>query len=65
MGNYFRKTRTRFHITKTKRLLETKNSWEKIKPNLSNINIKELRNFVAETVNGYGLKEASHFLRNI
>ena len=59
------KTRTRFHITKTKRLLEAKNSWEKIKSQLNNKNIKELRQFVAETVNGYGLKEASHFLRNI
>ncbi|MEK6844132.1 MAG: DNA lyase [Nanoarchaeota archaeon] len=59
------KSRTRFHITKTKRLMGAKESWEKIKHSLDNNNIKELRNFIAETVNGYGLKEASHFLRNI
>ena len=59
------KSKTRFHITKTKRILEAKDNWNKIKYNLNNKEVKELRNFLAETVNGYGLKEASHFLRNI
>ncbi len=59
------KTKTRFHITKTKRILQAKENWDKIKSFLNNKNRKELRNHIAKTVNGYGLKEASHFLRNI
>lgn len=59
------KTKTRFHITKTPRILKAKKTWQIIRPQLNNSNIKELRNFIAKTVNGYGLKEASHFIRNI
>ena len=59
------KSKTRFHNTKTKRILNSKNQWNSIKQKINNENIKELRNFLAENVNGYGLKEAGHFLRNI
>jgi len=59
------KSKTRFHKTKIKRILNAKEQWEIIKPRLNNQNTKELRNFLAENVNGYGLKEAGHFLRNI
>lgn len=59
------KTKTRFHKTKTKRILNAHSSWNNIEKNLNNSDTKELRNFLAENVNGYGLKEASHFLRNI
>ena len=59
------KTKTRFHITKTKRILGAKREWDNIKYSLDNENRIELRNFIAENVYGYGLKEASHFLRNI
>ena len=59
------KTKTRFHIKKTKYILEAPKTWELIKPILNNQNRKELRNLLAENVKGYGLKEASHFLRNI
>jgi len=57
------KTKTRFHNVKTERIL--KNNWDKIKPRLSSSDIPQLRNFLVKNVNGYGLKEASHFLRNI
>ena len=59
------KTKTRFHKTKTKRILIAPKTWNEIKPFLNNSNIIELRNYLVKTVNGYGLKEASHFLRNI
>ncbi len=59
------KTKTRFHVIKTKRILNAKSEWSNIKLFLNDMNGKELRNFIAENVNGYGLKEASHFLRNI
>lgn len=59
------KTKTRFHNTKTKRILQAKQNFQKILPNLSNNNIPQLRNYLANNVKGYGLKEASHFLRNI
>ena len=59
------KSRTRFHHTKTKRILQAPKTWKTIQPLLSNPDRLALRNQIAETVNGYGLKEASHFLRNI
>ncbi len=59
------KTHTRFHNNKTRYVLEAKKSWNTIKNQLDNSNIVELRNWLAENVNGIGLKESSHFLRNI
>ena len=59
------KKNTRFHNNKTKYLMDSKRAWSVIKENLSNVNRKELRNFISENVKGYGLKEAGHFLRNI
>jgi len=59
------KTKTRFHNTKAERILNAKSSFEKIQPFLVHPNTLELRDQIAKNVNGYGLKEASHFLRNI
>ena len=59
------KRNTRFHNNKTTYILLAEETWNKIKPNLDRKDIKELRNFIADHVKGYGLKEASHFLRNI
>jgi len=59
------KTKTRFHNTKSLRILKAEKTWNKIKPLLNNPNRLELRNQISEIVNGYGLKEAGHFLRNI
>ena len=56
----------RFHNTKAKRLLIVRKSFPDL---LVMINCKikniEKRNIIAEMVNGFGLKESSHFLRNI
>jgi N-glycosylase/DNA lyase len=59
------KSKTRFHNNKTKYVIEAYSKWLEIAPKLINPNIPELRNWLAENVRGYGLKEASHFLRNI
>ncbi|MEK6818981.1 MAG: DNA lyase [Nanoarchaeota archaeon] len=59
------KTRTRFHNTKTKRILEGKEKWVEVVEKLDSKLIVELRNWLADNVNGYGLKESGHFLRNI
>lgn len=60
------KTKTRFHNNKSRYILETKNSWGSLKDKLnSNLPTKELRNWISENIKGLGLKEASHFLRNI
>jgi len=58
-------TRTRFHHTKAKRILKVKEMWKEIFPMLESEDSFELRNEIAKKVNGYGLKEAGHFLRNI
>jgi len=57
-------TKTRFHHTKAKRILASKESFKKIKHYLS-LPAQQARNKLAKEVNGYGLKEAGHFLRNI
>lgn len=60
------KTKTRFHNNKAKYVLQSKNNWKLICNLLKKEkDIKELRNAIAEKTKGYGLKEASHFLRNI
>ncbi len=59
------KTRTRFHNTKAKRVVEGLKNWTKVRERLDDENIFSLRNWLAENINGYGLKEAGHFLRNI
>lgn len=59
------KEHTRFHNNKTKYILEAEKTWKIIKNELNNKDKIALRNFIAENVSGYGLKEASHFLRNI
>ena len=57
--------KTRFHNTKAKRILNAKETWKKIQPLFTQKNTVELRNQISKEVDGYGLKEASHFLRNI
>lgn len=59
------KSKTRFHNNKTIYILENKELWHSLKDTLKNPDVKELRNALANNVKGYGLKEASHFLRNI
>ncbi len=58
--------KTRFHKNKTRYLIEAKKNWEIIKQKIKQTNdVVKLRNWIAENVKGIGLKEASHFLRNI
>jgi N-glycosylase/DNA lyase len=64
-------SKTRFHHTKAKRIIQSQKTFSSIKPLLTPTSarggsyITSLRNHLAKEVNGYGLKEASHFLRNI
>ncbi len=56
----------RFHNTKARRLLEARESFPAIADLLAQpTEDKTLRNLLAQSVRGIGLKEASHFLRNI
>lgn len=56
----------RFHNQKAKRLNELKDNWKDIESLLnSDIDNITKRNELAKKVKGIGLKEASHFLRNI
>jgi len=57
--------KTRFHNTKAKRIARSREMFSKIKYLLSNPDKVQLRNQISQIVNGYGLKESSHFLRNI
>ncbi len=63
------RTRTRFHNNKTRyvcelnKLFET--LWGKFDLSDKSINSVEVRTWLVENVKGIGLKEASHFLRNI
>jgi N-glycosylase/DNA lyase len=56
----------RFHNTKARRLREAWERFPEISPGLSpGPPPRELRDWLAARVKGFGLKEASHFLRNI
>lgn len=60
------KTKTRFHRNKTRYLLEAANKWPTINKLInSNKSPKEIRDNLVIKVKGLGMKEASHFLRNI
>lgn len=59
------KGRARFHNTKSDRILSAIIIWPRISSALKTKDKRELRNWIAETMPGYGLKEAGHFLRNI
>ena len=59
-------TGVRFHNSKSKYLIELKQKYSKIINELKeNNDAKELREFLVKEINGLGLKESSHFLRNI
>jgi N-glycosylase/DNA lyase len=56
----------RFHNVKSARLVRVREQWEVLLPILRNRGeAKQLRDQVLEAVPGFGMKEASHFLRNI
>ena len=57
----------RFHNTKGKRLLAIRTDFELLRLSLEDTNLspQNKREFVISQVNGLGMKEASHFLRNI
>lgn len=56
----------RFHKTKSKRLVALKSSYPLIKKKLrSEIKSHDMRDWLVKNVDGFGMKEASHFLRNI
>lgn len=60
------KTKTRFYRNKTRYILEANKNWQKIEKLIkSNNHPIETRNLLADNVKGLGMKEASHFLRNI
>lgn len=59
------KTRTRFHNNKARYVLQAEETYRSIVPLLENPDKTKTRNQIADCVMGYGLKEASHFLRNI
>lgn len=56
----------RFHNVKSKRLLLLREQWSEIEAILDRpIPVREKRDVLSDTVNGIGLKEASHFMRNV
>lgn len=56
----------RFHNVKGARLQRVREQWDALLPLLTNKgDAKQLRDRVLEAVPGFGMKEASHFLRNI
>ena len=59
------RTKTRFHRNKARYLKEAREKWPEIKEKIETLETLELRNWLAKNVKGLGLKEASHFLRNI
>ena len=59
------KTKTRFHNNKARYISQSTKLWNNLQNKLQDNNIKSLREWLADNIQGYGMKEASHFLRNI
>jgi N-glycosylase/DNA lyase len=59
------RTRTRFHNNKARYISQNIKLWNNLQNQLQDSNIKALREWLADNITGYGMKEASHFLRNI
>ena len=57
----------RFHNTKHARLHRARHEWSRIEAVIANtgLSARDRRNVLREMVDGFGMKEASHFLRNI
>jgi N-glycosylase/DNA lyase len=56
----------RFHNTKARRLLQVRQQWPDIASVLASAaSAEHKRDWLAENVDGFGYKEAAHFLRNI
>lgn len=57
----------RFHNTKHRRIHKARDNWLKIKEKITDSSIHQrlVRDSLAQCVDGIGVKEASHFLRNI
>lgn len=56
----------RFHNTKAHRLLALRKQWPVLEQKIDkNADARSVRSFLVQQVNGFGLKEASHALRNI
>lgn len=57
----------RFHHTKHTRLHTARNEWAEIETVIASTHLsaRDRRNTLREMVDGFGMKEASHFLRNI
>ena len=61
----FLQKRVRFHNHKGEYLNEAKENWKEIYENLKEENNFKLRKWLVNNINGHGLKESSHFLRNV
>ncbi|MFT4302944.1 MAG: N-glycosylase/DNA lyase [Candidatus Woesearchaeota archaeon] len=68
LSNFIRNNKHRFHNNKSKYICESRN-YENIQEIIINIiknkNEKFAREWIANNIKGLGLKEASHFLRNV
>ena len=64
LAQYIRDNKHRFHNNKAKYIVEAR-KYKDIKEILKNKNEIESRNFLVKNIKGIGMKEASHFLRNI
>jgi N-glycosylase/DNA lyase len=59
------KSKTRFHNNKADYILKAKANWQNILSSINTLETLRLRNWLADNVKGLGMKETSHFLRNI
>jgi len=61
----FLQRRVRFHNHKGEYLILMREKWKNIFGNLNETNNIKLREWLVNNIKGHGLKESSHFLRNI
>jgi len=59
------KSKTRFYNNKAKYIIQNREIWYDLQSRLDNTGLMPLRDWLSDNAQGYGMKEASHFLRNI
>lgn len=65
LARRFKEVGCRFHTKRANYIVHAREYKKELLENIDKLEEKELRNWVADNIKGLGMKEASHFLRNI
>jgi N-glycosylase/DNA lyase len=65
LAEKFKQVGCRFHTKRANYIVEAREHKQELLKNIKELEEKELREWIADNIKGLGMKESSHFLRNI